>query len=841
MRVSTMKRFITILIALFVALNMLAAYNQQGIAYFYDYKTKKKTPLAGVSIAANGAQPAVSAANGTFTLKFSTLGLGQKISFSKRPVVVAQPTLKVFNKQVVDNWYIVQGRLVLIMCKYEEFELAKNNYYAQGKASVEKKYKEELAALERKLKKESREYADAVQNLLDEREMLLAQLDNAADAMARIDQSELDDEMQEILDLYERGDVDEAMQKLEALNLKEKFEKTLSVKQNAEHIATGAAQDSIQQVAQIRSAIDLYKNNGDYAKAGEHLKLLADRLNTWEDMFNYASFCQNQNLYSVAEEYYLRGLDKLQHNSVLSQTDKSYKESFCYHNLAELYSSTQRITESESMYKLAIDIRRKFEKAFPGTSEISLATSLTNLAGLYERTQRYTEGEDLFLEAIEILKATSPVDSLEYKAQLSSCYGNLGVMYIHTRRFKDAEEMIMHALEMDRQLAIEDANKYKRGLAIRLYELGEYYLQTNKSTEAKQVLEESELLFSDLAKTNPERYNVYVVSVLNGLGVIYKALQNYSQSEIKHKEALSICDTLIQDLPNAFEESLAYTLKHLGCLYNQTRRYKEGEAMFNRAIDILSGMAERLPSAYKSLYAEVLENFGGLYKNENKFDSCAILYNKALEIYTELENENKGIYKPQLAMVYNNLGQLYFKTKDYTKNEESLLKALELYNELVKEYPNVYNSYMGITLNNLGNLYFATMHIDKAEPTYKDAVAYFLKASETNPLYETQMISPLKNLGLLLLQIEEFDECEEVFMKIVEICKRYVDKNPPIYEPYIAESYYRLGLVYEKKNQYSKSGEALHIALELYQQLKKASPQKYSRNVEIIEELLNAK
>ena len=95
---------------------------QEGVAYLYDYKTKSKTPLSGVSLTVADAEPAKSNNNGQFTLRFMSLQKGSKITNVRQPFFKG---LKVFNKKTVDDWYIVDGKLELIMCDYEEFELVK--------------------------------------------------------------------------------------------------------------------------------------------------------------------------------------------------------------------------------------------------------------------------------------------------------------------------------------------------------------------------------------------------------------------------------------------------------------------------------------------------------------------------------------------------------------------------------------------------------------------------------------------------------------------------------------------------------------------------------------------
>lgn len=140
-----MKKIIVLCIALLCATILVAnPYTQQGIAYLYDYKTKTKNPVANVSLTVVGAQPTVSKADGTFTLVLNSFGLGEIISSEKQPYYQG---MKVFNKKEVDNWFIVKDRLRLIMCRHEEFKLAKNNFYQQGLRAATAKYEREITRI----------------------------------------------------------------------------------------------------------------------------------------------------------------------------------------------------------------------------------------------------------------------------------------------------------------------------------------------------------------------------------------------------------------------------------------------------------------------------------------------------------------------------------------------------------------------------------------------------------------------------------------------------------------------------------------------------------------------
>ena len=230
---------------------------QVGKAYLYDYKTKTKRAIANVRLTVAGAEPTTSGADGSFTLKFSTLGMGDKIAHSKQPYYQG---MKVFNKTEFENWFIRKEPVRLIMCKIDEFEELKNIYYERGKASVKDKYEKKIAAL----KKDAADYWQQLQELQEEYDRVMDNLRNSADAMARIDQSEIDSHMRQVLTLYEQGEVDEAMKLLESLNLDEKYLQSIERKQYHEQEAEAARQDSIFSLNNLRSSIELYKNNGQW-------------------------------------------------------------------------------------------------------------------------------------------------------------------------------------------------------------------------------------------------------------------------------------------------------------------------------------------------------------------------------------------------------------------------------------------------------------------------------------------------------------------------------------------------------------------------------------------------
>ena len=198
-----MKKFLLFFLIMFFATSLMAKkVTQSGCAYLYDYKTKSKRPIANVKLTVADAEPTTSGADGTFTLQFTGREIGDRIAHSKQPYYQG---MKVFNKKEVDNWFIVKDPIKLIMCKYEEFELAKSTFYQQGLDAAKRKYEKQIEEINANAKLKEAE-ANRLRQEADEKyQKAMELLSESSEEMARIDQSELDEQMRDFFDLYDLG------------------------------------------------------------------------------------------------------------------------------------------------------------------------------------------------------------------------------------------------------------------------------------------------------------------------------------------------------------------------------------------------------------------------------------------------------------------------------------------------------------------------------------------------------------------------------------------------------------------------------------------------------------
>ena len=755
---------------------LLMAQTQQGVTYRYNGK-QKRTPLGQVSISYDGNKRTVlsDAKDGTFTLVLDGRKMGDRIGM----VTVKKREMMVFNQHAVDEWSVRKEPLMLILCNADEFEQQKNNYIEIGKRQAKKKYDQQKEALEAQLqegKVKQQEYEAALDKAYEDLDRLQKNIGEYADLLARIDQSELDGQMQEVLDLYERGQVDEAMSRLDAMQLGKLLDKTLQKKSFHEQGLEEATQDSVLLVSKIKSAVNLYQNSGEYQKAGENLKLLADRLNTVDDCWDYAYFCYNQNQFTEAETYYQRALALLKSQSDHESTNYQSRYSSLQHNLATLYQNTQRFTESESLFKESLEIYRRLAQPNPQAYEPDLAGTLNNLANLYSNTQRFAESESLYKESLVIHRWLAQSNPQAYESDLAQTLNNLAVLYSDIQRFTEAESLYKEALEIRRRLA----------------------------------------------HSNPQTYEPDVASTLNNLALLYSDTQRFTEAELLHKEALEIRRRLAQSNPQAYEPDLASTLNNLANLYQETQRFTESESLYKEALEIYRRLAQSNPQAYEPDVAMTLSNLAVLYKNTQRLAESEPLYKEALEIRRRLAQSNPQAYEPDVAQTLNGLANLYQIIQRFTESESLYKEALDICRRLAQTNPQAYEFYLAGTLYNLALLYSDTQRLTEAESLYKEALEIYRRLAHSNPqVYEPDVARTQYKLGWLKLQLEQYAEAIPYFEGALKIYRKAAKMNPALQNSYTG-SLFLLILLYSASNNYAAAyavnQEQLSILKGLYEE-----------------------
>lgn len=265
--------FLAFFLLVIVPSLVIAQSTQQVKVLEYNGK-EQKTPLQGVSLSVQNAASAMSDAQGQLTLQFRTLKAGDAVQLRR----IDLAGYEVFNQDAVDAWTIsTQREFNLVLCRSERFKDLCEKYNAAASASYERQLKKDKAALE-KLRNEGKikqqEYDAQLAALDQQYNEQLDNLENYVERFARIDLSEISEEEQQIIDLVQQGEIDEAIRRYEALDLLTKYQQQSAEIQSVRNTRTelqqlgeqkAEARDSLIEV--LRQQIKLYQQLGDQQKA----------------------------------------------------------------------------------------------------------------------------------------------------------------------------------------------------------------------------------------------------------------------------------------------------------------------------------------------------------------------------------------------------------------------------------------------------------------------------------------------------------------------------------------------------------------------------------------------
>ena len=462
-----MRKIVIFFMVLLGTCNVLAqsVFVQKGITFRYNGK-KPRTPLGGVYVkTATSPNGVVSDENnGVFSLKLQNIKMGDRLGRA----TVSKKGLMVFNQQAVDEWSARKEPLKLILCDANQFQKQKNNLISIGRNQAEKKYKKRLAELEKKNKAQQLtidEYNAKLDSINRDRDNAEKHMDEYADMFARIDESEVDTLAQRAIELFNQGQLEEAIKLFEQGNYLEKLDDALKIKTQAEELRQKAdsavvlADKDIEEYKKsIQAQVSAYKMSNEWDKAAELLKGLADKLQTQDVIWDYAIFSQNQNQFAEAETYYNIYIKK---QLLLSKTNPQIYESDLgdsYNNLANLYYVTQRFADSEQMFNSALEIYKRLMGENSFIYGQRLANCLFGLANSQVKQEKYAEAISPFEQALEFYKKEAEQgESIDYYTTIMS---RLDQLYGQEKKYSQAYQCFKRNIPLLKTLYQSDKNNY---------------------------------------------------------------------------------------------------------------------------------------------------------------------------------------------------------------------------------------------------------------------------------------------------------------------------------------------------------------------------------------------
>ena len=164
-------------------------------------------------------------------------------------------------------------------------------------------------------------------------------------------------------------------------------------------------------------------------------------------------------------------------------------------NLAILYKNTQRFTESEAMYKEALEIRRRLAQTNPQAYEPYVAQTQYNLGLLKVQQELYPDAITSFEEALEIyrrLAKINPAQQQWYKGSVAY----LSQLYPVVKNYSAAYRINKEWLPILKKMYEENPEEMKSDYAGKLVSLSRYALFMKQYAESEQYAREGLIIDS---------------------------------------------------------------------------------------------------------------------------------------------------------------------------------------------------------------------------------------------------------------------------------------------------------------------------------------------------------
>ena len=779
--------------------------SQHGVAYQYNGK-KERTPLGNVTISyETDKRTTISDEHdGTFILTLVGRKMGDRIG----SVTIKKREMMVFNQHAVDEWSVRKDPLKLILCNTDEFERQKENLIEIGKREAKKKYERQKAELEEKLRDSKISQEDYETRLNDAYEALYRlqkEIEKISDELARIDQSELDNQMLEIIEQYERGDAEEAIQKLKALNLYGEFDQRKQHREKLQQQLSGTNDDLKLLVKQMRQAVPILKNSGEWEEAGIYLKCIANETSDYFDLIEYVRFCVGEMHLKEAETFIQKGLEILENendheseewklkfclyrfsmgfiyvlthryeegekeliwgDSIFSRIKKDYVRDLHLEGpikamLAFLYTRLNRNDEAEKMYQEALVYAQKVKGTdfcahfFSETINFnSVVTIKLALADLYFKTYRLEAAKQICHAVLADIESSGANDENAHQNQ-SYAYSILRDISAKTLNYKDAETYGRKTLQIIRKLYDIHASAYELSLLDALNTLANILINNNKYIESEQLLIEAQIIARKRTNAGLFESQSSLATTLNTFGMLYSATQRYSDAEGVLKEALTINENLAADNNQPHTSSLASSYGRLGVLYGQQQLWNQAEAMLLKAIPLQQQISDTTMDTNGYFLADLYYCLGFVYLATERWSESIAALQHALSIRCIFYEKDTTRFALSVAQAHEMLSVAYTMAKDWYKAKNNTIKAIELYKTPTKQTAQYRSNIAALT----GNLSFMTLmskNFIQAERYAREALAI-----------DSTLLWIYKNLAASLLFQGKYADAEK-------ICRQY--------------------------------------------------------------------
>ncbi len=667
-----MKNILVFLLTFFLASTVFSqVVFQEGIAR--ELNSNKKA-LSGVFIKFENSSSANTDNSGNFRLAFQDKKAGDVIFLED----IKKNGYEIVNRKDFEVTRITNSERLatdIILAKAGVIDAAKMKYYGVSDKALLQGLNEEKERLKANLKSaklKQSEYFDQLEKLQELYDNQKKNLDDLAEKFARVNFDDVGPVYREALELFQNGQINEAISLLEGSN---PTQRTADIIKEQNRIAeaqteldnqrTQLEKDKNDQVQTIKLLADMYTANFELEKAELQYDqlLLLDSTNL-ETLIVTAYFYFNQHLYEKA----IRVNNKI----VVHPNAEIYQVADAQRDLGDLYNITGNIPKALEVYE---DYHNKYNLLYSESPESSyfkfnLAISYERIGNTHLSIENLDKALNYFEEGLSLsleLYETNP-ENEDFKFGLIILYERLGDTHLYFENMEKALDYFVK--DLDLSIKLSETNPQDAGikdlLANAYGNLGEIYY-TLENFEMALVYYEKDLECS-IEAYNSNPLNVYfkqgLANAYGTLGDICFSLDSIEVALIYLEKDLALYIELYEEYPlNVdFKERLATSYLILAEVYSSQEKLGQSLDYLKRVLELCLELYNSYPQnvEYKHGLAFTYANLGEVYGKKEETDKAISLFHQSKVLLEELvrDNPQNSEFPRYLAKVNDELKEL---------------------------------------------------------------------------------------------------------------------------------------------------------------------------------------
>ena len=661
------NRFLIICCLLTLSIGLIAQ-TQQGYVKTLGRPNQQGRALGGVSIRVKGGHNAVlSGQDGRFEMPMPGKKAGE--SYALQQVQKSGYELK--DKGVVGRSYAYSDKvpLTLVMLSRSDYQQDKQQIENHIYAAVEKRYKSDLSRLEQQLSSHqiaTEQYRQQLQQLQDGFGKIQELVEGLADHYALVDYDELDEREREITLAIERGNLEQADQLLQQMNIQQRAQDIADRLKKGQALRDEAQQDLVEVLKrQEKDAEYLYQlytialARFDNDKARFYIETRAELDSTnveWQ--LEAGQFIV---LYVADYNKALTYSQSALRQSILQYDEMSEWVATSYNNIGTVYNYQGDYPKALDYYNRALVILEKLL----GMEHPDIALFYNNIGTVYNHQGDYPKALEYYNKALVIRERVLGTEH----PNVATSYNNIGTVYNYQGDYPKALDYYNKALViLEKLLGMEHPD-----IALSYNNIGTVYNYLGDYPKALEYYNKALAIREKVLGTeHPD-----VAISYNNIALVYSNLGNYPKALDYYNKALAILEKVL-----GMEHPIVATFfNNIGGVYYNLGDYRKALEYYKKALAI----REKVLGTEHPDVAQSFNNIGLIYDNQGAYPKALEYYNKALAIHLKV----LGQEHPDVALSYSNIGYVYACQGDYPKALDYFLKALPIFkNALGKEHPN---------------------------------------------------------------------------------------------------------------------------------------------------------